>query len=109
MPEMSALMWHSTDCSNTGITFRFQPLVAYSCQGKYLWEGDEGYDKDLRSLAQGMLILRSQTFLKHLRNSIGILLQVRSPCSEPKCTLPWMQGLGPHFFLHMQSYSLSFL
>lgn len=31
MPEMSPLMWHNSDCSSTGITFRFQPLRAYSC------------------------------------------------------------------------------
>lgn len=28
---MSPLIWHSSDCSNTGITFKFQPQRAYSC------------------------------------------------------------------------------
>lgn len=39
MPDISALMWHNTDCSNTGITFRFQPLLAYSCQISICTEG----------------------------------------------------------------------
>lgn len=118
MPEISALMWHSTDCSNTGITFRFQPLVAYSWQVRCLWKGDECYAKELTSLAQRML--RLQTFLKHLRNIIRCCLplpqmhthkislhfnfrdiyrythtpkylQVKRVCAGPICTLPLRQ------------------
>lgn len=32
MPQMSAVMWARTDCSITGMLFKFQPLSRYSCR-----------------------------------------------------------------------------